>query len=194
MPTRTKHRLVQASVVAGVTSLVMLGLFMGGRAEAERTVRFERPIRPHFDHAAVIQGPFATPQDVTRACLGCHPSATSVMQTAHFTWLGDEVQVPGHPGKVRIGKKNLINNFCIATIGNEKACTKCHAGYGWADAKYDFSRSENVDCLVCHEHGSGYVKGAAGLPESGVDLIAAARSVGTPGRENCLSCHAYGGG
>ncbi|HEX9106807.1 MAG TPA: tetrathionate reductase family octaheme c-type cytochrome, partial [Longimicrobiales bacterium] len=76
----------------------------------------------------------------------------------------------------------------------EKACTKCHAGYGWADASFDFAKPENVDCLVCHEQGSGYVKGVAGMPEKGVNLVAAARSVGTPGRENCLTCHAYGGG
>ncbi len=88
------------------------------------------------------------------------------MQTAHWEWLGDEVEVPGHEGKRRIGKKNLINNFCISSIGNEVACMKCHAGYGWADSTFDFSRSENVDCLVCHEHSGTYVKGEAGLPKS----------------------------
>ena len=28
---------------------------------------------------------------------------------------------------------------------------KCHAGYGWVDDSFDFSKRENVDCLVCHE-------------------------------------------
>ncbi len=181
-----------AAAVAGVACIAAVAL--AGRASDPRATRYRPRVRPHFDHSAVINGPYATPQDVTRACLGCHPGATAVMKTAHFTWLGEEVQVPGHAGTVRIGKKNLINNFCISTIGNEKACTKCHAGYGWADASYDFARAENVDCLVCHERGSGYVKGVAGMPEKGVNLVAAARSVGTPGRENCLTCHAYGGG
>jgi len=177
---------------AGI-AMVALCVF-SARADPRRTSRFEKPIRPHFDHAAVISGPFATPEDVTRTCLGCHPGAAAVMKTAHFTWLGGEVEVAGHAGKIQVGKKNLINNFCISTIGNERACTKCHVGYGWKDGSFDFGRAENVDCLVCHEHGSGYVKGEAGLPEKGVDLVAAARSVGTPGRDNCLTCHAYGGG
>ncbi|HVO20430.1 MAG TPA: tetrathionate reductase family octaheme c-type cytochrome [Anaeromyxobacter sp.] len=184
--------LLIAGAAAGAAALAALALG-AGRADA-RASSFEKRIRPHFDHTPVIRGPFQAPQDVTRACLSCHPKALDVMRTPHFTWLGDEVTVPGHPGTVRIGKKNLINNFCISTVGNEQACTKCHAGYGWADAGYDFSRPENVDCLVCHEHDSGYVKGVAGMPEKGVDLTAAARSVGTPGRDNCLTCHAYGGG
>jgi octaheme c-type cytochrome (tetrathionate reductase family) len=165
-----------------------------GRASAQRAAAFERRVRPHFDHAAVISGPFDTPQDVTRACLRCHADAAEVMKTAHWTWLGEEVRVPGHEGKTRIGKRNLINNFCISARGNERSCMKCHAGYGWSDGTFDFSRSENVDCLVCHERGSGYAKGAAGMPAKGVDLLLAARSVGTPQRENCLACHAYGGG
>lgn len=167
---------------------------LAGRASAQHATGWQRPTRPHFDHAAVITGRFETPQEVTRACLGCHPEAVEVMKTAHWTWLGDEVRVLGRDRKLRIGKKNLINNFCIATAGNERACMKCHAGYGWADASFDFTKAENVDCLVCHERGSGYAKGPAGLPAKGVDLAAAARSVGTPGRENCLACHAYGGG
>jgi octaheme c-type cytochrome (tetrathionate reductase family) len=195
MLTWIKKRRALALLTPGVAVIAAFaGLALVARADAQRTSRFQKPVRPHFDHAAVISGPFAAPQDVTRACLGCHPGAASAMKTVHFTWLGSEVEVPGHEGRVRIGKKNLINNFCISTIGNEKACTKCHAGYGWADASYDFTRAENVDCLVCHEHGSGYVKGVAGMPEKGVDLVAAARSVGIPGRENCLTCHAYGGG
>ncbi len=196
MLTWIKRRWTRVALIgAGVAAAALLAaVALAGRASDWSVSSFRPRVRAHFDHASVMGGPYATPQDVTRACLGCHPGASAVMKTAHFTWLGEEVQVPGHPGKVRIGKKNLINNFCISTIGNEKACTKCHAGYGWADARYDFTRAENVDCLVCHEHGSGYVKGVAGMPEKGVDLVAAARSVGTPGRENCLTCHAYGGG
>lgn len=94
----------------------------------------------------------------------------------------------------RIGKKNLVNNFCIATPGNEVSCMKCHAGYGWSDQQFDFSDRENIDCLVCHEHAGTYVKGPAGMPMNDTDLTAVARSVGTPTRDNCLGCHAYGGG
>jgi octaheme c-type cytochrome (tetrathionate reductase family) len=116
------------------------------------------------------------------------------MKTAHWLWLGDEVQIPGRTGTTRIGKRNLLNNFCISNRGNERSCTKCHAGYGWADDAFDFANAENVDCLVCHERTNAYVKGTYGIPTPETDLVAAARSVGTPRRENCLGCHAYGGG
>jgi len=138
---------------------------------------------------------FETPQAVTLACLRCHPDAAKVMKSSHWLWLGEEVAIPGRTGApVRIGKKNVINNFCIATTGNEISCMKCHAGYGWVDQDFDFSKRENVDCLVCHEGTNAYVKGVGGIPVKGTDLLAAARSVGTPRRDNCLGCHAYGGG
>ena len=137
----------------------------------------------------------ATPPIVPDArCLSCHPKAAEVTSTPHWLWLGDEVQIPGRAEHVRIGKRNLINNFCISSTGNEKSCNKCHAGYGWTDATFDFNNAENVDCLVCHEHNGTYVKGDYGNPVKGTDLVGVARSVGTPTRENCTTCHAYGGG
>ena len=159
-----------------------------------REAQFVRPVRPHFDHAAVITGKFERAEDVSRACLKCHPDAASIMKTSHWSWVGDPVAVPGHAGEVRIGKKNLINNFCITTRGNNKSCMKCHIGNGWKDDSFDFKDPANVDCLVCHEGSNSYVKGDFGTPVAGTDLAAVARSVGTPRRENCLTCHAYGGG
>jgi octaheme c-type cytochrome (tetrathionate reductase family) len=187
-------------IVVGVVGVVIgggvaLGLGLRARPAPERHAEgYTKKIRPHFDHTPVITAKLEAPQDVTRACLRCHPQAASVMKGAHWLWLGDEVEVDAHPGKTRIGKKNVLNNFCISTVGNEKGCTKCHIGYGWADASFDFGKAENVDCLVCHEHTNTYVKGPAGVPTAASDLTAAARSVGTPTRENCLTCHAYGGG
>jgi octaheme c-type cytochrome (tetrathionate reductase family) len=194
MPMKKMKTVVFVVGLAFVGS-VALGLTLRSRTDAPaRAAGYHKQIRPHFDHAAVIPDTFDGPQAVTRACLKCHPQAAEVVQTPHFQWLGDEVSVPGHEGKHRLGKKNVINNFCIATPGNERSCMKCHAGYGWADATFDFQNAENVDCLVCHEHTNNYLKGAYGLPEKGTDLVAAARSVGAPARENCLGCHAYGGG
>src|SRR5512133_260644 len=116
---------VAVATIAGATAWALVG-----RASAQHAAAFTKRIRPHFDHAAVITGKFETPQDVTRACLGCHPrAAMDVMKTSHWTWLGDEVRVPGHDGEVRIGKRNLLNNFCLSARGNEKSCTKCHVGY-----------------------------------------------------------------
>ena len=151
--------------------------------------------RPHLNHAAFFDEPFETGQDVTRACLECHEEAgRDLMGTAHFQWLGDEVDVKGDGKMQRIGKKNLINNFCIGVQGNWASCTRCHAGYGWSSKDYDFTKVENVDCLVCHDHSGTYLKGESGNPREGVDLLVAAKSVGLPKRDNCGVCHNYGGG
>ena len=156
---------------------------------------FQQPGRTHLDHSAFFKSKFASPQDVTRKCLECHPSAASdFMKTAHWLWLGPKEKIPGRSETMRIGKRNLINNFCISIGGNWDDCTKCHAGYGWKDAKFDFSNQNSVDCLVCHDWSDSYVKGAGGLPKKGVDLLAAAKSVGYPRRQDCGTCHYYGGG
>ncbi len=152
-----------------------------------------------------LEGPFATGQEVTEACLGCHTEAAAqLMQSPHWTW---EYQDPvkGKP----LGKKTMLNAFCIGHQSNEAFCAACHAGYGWEDDQFDFTAERNVDCLVCHS-AEEYVKpfGLAGHPayerteyppDSGkfyepTDLVAAARSVGVSSREACGSCHFYGGG
>jgi octaheme c-type cytochrome (tetrathionate reductase family) len=133
---------------------------------------------------------------VTRACLTCHPdAATQVMKTTHWTWESKPFNVPWRDQPVTIGKANQINNFCIGAQGNQKKCMGCHTGYGWQEnTAYDFSKSENVDCLACHADPSTYAKGDYGNPAAGVDLLAAARSVRAPTRENCGKCHFDGGG
>ncbi|MCA9753147.1 MAG: tetrathionate reductase family octaheme c-type cytochrome [Gemmatimonadetes bacterium] len=153
------------------------------------------PHLPKTDHSDLLPGPFADGPAVTRACLECHEEAASeVMATAHWTWEGDPVPVPGHEGLHRIGKKTAINNFCISVQSNWAACTACHAGYGWKDASFDFTAQEDVDCLVCHDQSGQYVKSKAGLPAETVDLAASAQSVGGPTRDTCGSCHFKGGG
>jgi octaheme c-type cytochrome (tetrathionate reductase family) len=145
-----------------------------------------------------ISGPFEKPQDVTKACLECHESAaTQVMATTHWTWESLEAgEVPGHDGELKLGKKNLFNNFCINLNANWPRCTSCHAGYGWKDAGFDFKDPNNVDCLVCHDQSGSYKKTptGAGMPDPSVDLVAVARSVGPANRQTCGSCHFYGGG
>jgi len=70
----------------------------------------------------------------------------------------------------------------------------CHIGYDWQEFQaYDFTKSENVDCLICHAQ-SGYAKGSYGNPAEWSDLLAAAQSVASPTRENCGQCHFDGGG
>lgn len=151
--------------------------------------------RIHTDHTFLMEGPFETGPEVTAACLECHEDAAhEVGQTVHWNWAGEPVDIPGFDEPTPIGKKNLINNYCIGVQSNWDGCTACHAGYGWSDADYDFSDTANVDCLVCHDNSGTYKKGNSGLPLEGVDLLAVAQSVGVPTRENCGSCHFNGGG
>jgi octaheme c-type cytochrome (tetrathionate reductase family) len=150
---------------------------------------------PDVDHSDIISGPFESGREVTQACLECHEEAAEeVAQTVHWTWESEPVMLDGREEPVTIGKKNSINNYCIGIQGNWTGCTRCHAGYGWEDADFDFSDEENVDCLVCHEQTGTYMKSNSGYPDSSVDLLESAQSVGTPSRTNCGSCHFNGGG
>mgnify|MGYP000947722461 CR=1 FL=1 len=148
------------------------------------------------DHKDRISGPFATPQDVTKACLECHQDeADNFMKTRHWNWLGEEIDVPGR-GKMKFGKRVSINNFCIAIPSNEPRCTSCHPGYGWRDSTFDFTNADNIDCLICHDNSGKYKKvpTEAGMPDPTVDLLLAAQSVGKPKKQNCGNCHFEGGG
>jgi len=152
-----------------------------------------------------IEGPFATPMEVTATCLECHEDAAKeVMATSHWTWKRLQ-QIPGQ-GQVYRGKTNVINNFCVSVEANWARCTSCHVGYGWTDENFDFTDESRVDCLVCHDTTGNYSKpgAGAGLPagftgnpemdKNPVDLVTIAQNVGMPTRENCIDCHAFGGG
>lgn len=148
---------------------------------------------PHLDHSPYFKDSIATPQEVTLKCLSCHPnSAKEVMKTAHWTWISGDAERNGKT--ILLGKRNQINNFCISVVGNWSSCTSCHAGYGWSDENFDFTKEENVDCLVCHDGSGTYVKSKNGMPDKKVDLRISAGSVRRPGRDNCGSCHFNGGG
>ena len=146
------------------------------------------------EHAAELKGPFATPMDVTKKCLECHPEAKKIMQTSHWTWSAKQT-IPGK-GEVDRGKKNIINNYCVSIAGNWPRCTSCHIGYGYRDNSFDFSDSSRIDCLVCHDTTGKYKKAppGAGMPVDGLDLAAIAQSVGKPNRSDCGACHFFGGG
>jgi octaheme c-type cytochrome (tetrathionate reductase family) len=180
--------------------LLVCGVACTGKTESPEADRpGERlPQHPlHTDHSSFFQTPFPDGPSVTRACLECHPhAAAEIMATAHWNWQGEEVLVPGHATPLRIGKRNLINNFCIGIQSNWPACTRCHIGYGWQDANFDFNDPSRVDCLVCHDNSGAYLKqpGGAGVPDASVDLLRVARSVAMPMRQNCGSCHFQGGG
>jgi octaheme c-type cytochrome (tetrathionate reductase family) len=197
---------LQALVLAGMVALVAAALSLVFPVAAARSHRHKTSHgatlvrRGHTDHHGMMPGPLPDGQSVTRACLGCHPNAgTEMLASSHFTWLGPAALVPGEAGPLharpqQIGKRNLINNFCLSVESNWPRCTNCHAGYGWKDKEFDFSKAENIDCLVCHEQTGTYKKGLAGVPEEGTNLVAVAASVAAPTRENCGTCHFAGGG
>ena len=88
-----------------------------------------------------LQGPFENGPAVTKACLGCHTEAAKQLhKTTHWTWAFDNA-LTGE----KLGKKNVVNNFCVATATNWPRCTSCHIGYGWKDDKFDLTSEINVD-------------------------------------------------
>lgn len=158
-----------------------------------------------------LQQKFSKPEDVTKACLSCHNQAGfDVMKTSHWLWARETEKMPGKEGeKVSAGKINIVNNFCVAVDSNEARCTSCHIGYGWKDKNFDFTDQTKIDCLVCHESTGTYVKFPAGagypvaqrtlFPGNGKwyevpEYDKVAQSVKKPSRNNCGSCHFYGGG
>ncbi len=193
---KSKYIWVVGLVVTLIIIIVPVVLFVPGFAKTTDDPWEHLPVRKsHVDHTDLISGPFESGPEVTKKCLECHETAAhDVMQTVHWTWESEPYTVPGRDEPITTGKKNSLNNFCIGIQSNWPGCTSCHAGYGWEDADFDFNNQENVDCLVCHDTTGVYIKSTAGLPAEGVDLVAAAQSVGYPTRDNCGGCHFAGGG
>lgn len=155
-----------------------------------------------------ITGPFKNALEVTKTCRECHERLTQAfMSTVHWTWTRKQT-VNGKT--MEYGKKNAVSNFYIALPSNYDGCTTCHPSYGWTEANFDFSKAENIDCLICHDSTGTYKK----FPASGghpvypgetkesppgkawepVDLARVARSVKRPPKAACGNCHFYCGG
>lgn len=150
---------------------------------------------PSVNHSLLspLQTEFSSPQQVTAACLSCHTErGKEVMASSHWSWERME-HVPGR-GIRSLGKKNLLNNFCIGVSENLEGCDKCHAGYNYTNHQFNFSNPANIDCLICHDTTQTYAKSGLGLPQPSVNLTKVAQSVGTPKRANCGTCHFFGGG
>jgi octaheme c-type cytochrome (tetrathionate reductase family) len=197
-----KSRRNRWAVVALITGL--FAVWSAGVATGSAPVK----LHTTADHTKFnqLQRPFASGPEVTRACLECHTEAArQVHRTKHWTW--EFLNPATHQ---RLGKKTMVNNFCIAAGPNLTACASCHVGYGWKDDSFDFTSEANVDCLVCHDTTGSYYKpsGLAGHPVtrrmelppgSGrfvnpVDLNRIAQRVGKSSRDTCGACHFHGGG
>lgn len=168
-----------------------------GRADAARefkALHAKKHVRP-VDHSklAALQKPFRSGREVTEACIACHTERhKEVMASSHWNWSRQDY-IPGR-GIRSIGKKNVLNNFCIGVSDNQEGCSRCHAGYGMETAQFDFTDPKNVDCLVCHDGSDTYAKGLGGMPDAKLDLKTIAQRVGRPQKSNCGACHFYGGG
>jgi octaheme c-type cytochrome (tetrathionate reductase family) len=178
-----------------------------GRAMAQQATK-GREIWITADHSLhqALKKDLKSGPEVTESCLSCHELAAGQFQkTIHWTWMDPNVDPA-----LRVGKGGLtMNNFCISLLSNEPRCTSCHAGYGWKDKSFDFSNPHNVDCLVCHEQTGTYQKfpTGAGFPVAEPTVFKedgktfnppewnkVAQSVGRPTRQNCGTCHFFGGG
>jgi octaheme c-type cytochrome (tetrathionate reductase family) len=150
------------------------------------------------DHSALVAFKGEPgPQDVTRSCLSCHPkTGQEVLKTAHWNWKGYSPTLKGYEHRIDISLSLMVNNSCIAIGPNLQECASCHIGYGWVDAKFDFTNPANIDCLVCHDTTGTYRKdpGKGGRPDPSLDLAAIAKKVGRPSRQACGSCHFTSGG
>ncbi len=190
--------------VIGVTVLVLIFIAHHLSEEETYNLKLEKLKQEYaieeissVDHSkyAILQQKFSSPQEVTEACISCHTERhKEVMNSSHWNW--ERVSYVEGRGIASIGKKNVLNNFCIGARSNEQACAKCHIGFGMTNDKFDFKNARNVDCMVCHDNSEEYMKGSAlaGYPDRSVNLSKVAQSVGEPTKMNCGSCHFYSGG
>lgn len=120
------------AIMIGGAAIALTSVLSPGLARPEESKRQPvvlPPKKSHTDHSGMMKGPFADGPSVTSACLGCHQAAgQQMLHSAHFTWLGEAGKVPGaggpgHDLPQRIGKRNLINNFCLSIESNWPRCT-----------------------------------------------------------------------
>jgi octaheme c-type cytochrome (tetrathionate reductase family) len=186
-----------------ITVVVIMAVHLFHRPEipnlGEMQLKQKYSVKPtaSVNHALfpALQKEFATPQDVTDACLSCHNQRhTEVMASNHWNW--ERVSYIEGRGIEKAGKHSVMNNFCLGASANEQACAKCHIGFGMTNDMFDFNNARNVDCMVCHDKSDAYFKGAsaAGYPDRSVNFTQVAQSVGRPGNFNCGVCHFYSGG
>ncbi len=189
--------LIVFGLVLGMIMVALHGKSTESTPLAKLNEQYAKKTKASVDHSMFpqLKKRFAKPQDVTAACISCHNGRhTEVMQSTHWNW--ERTEYIAGKGIRPIGKRNALNNFCIGISGNEQSCNRCHIGYGYADAKFNFQDPLNVDCLACHDNSSTYLKktDGAGMPDPSVDLGYVAQHVGKPDRTDCGTCHFFGGG
>ena len=138
-------------------------LFAGALHAAEEPAPSKLNTTADHSKFKELQREFRSGPEVTKVCITCHTEAAlQIHRTKHWTW---ELLNPA--SQQRLGKKHVINNFCLSTGTNLGTCATCHVGYGWTDSSFDFKSQENVDCLICHDTSGNYKK----LPNGGLPPV-----------------------
>lgn len=194
---KTSLLLIMLGILAAVTAAALQKKSADTPPLTKLKEQYAAKAKPSVNHSLFpqLKKKFTRPQDVTAACITCHNGrAQEVMHSSHWQW--ERTEYVAGKGIRNIGKKNVLNNFCIGIQSNEQSCTRCHAGYGYENSKTYFADSLNIDCLTCHDNSGTYAKmnGGAGMPDTSVNLSFVAQHVGLPTRTDCGTCHFYGGG
>ena len=153
----------------------------------------------------------------TKTCLECHEDeAEAFFYSQHYQWRGASPDIVNSGGK-RLGKMNLINDFCTNPIPSwigkainddgdviARGCSQCHTGLGKMPSE-TISREqlENIDCLICHasgykrdlykdDSGNWEWKPILWTNQAGMDSVS--QRIGMPTRTMCLQCHSSSGG
>ena len=140
-------------MVLGMIIIALNGKSTESTPLAKLNERYAKKTKASVDHSmfSQLKKRFAKPQEVTAACISCHNSRhTEVMQSTHWNW--ERTEYIAGKGIRNLGKRNILNNFCIGISGNQQSCNRCHIGYGYSDATFDFQNPLNVDCLACHDN------------------------------------------
>ncbi|MEW6249443.1 MAG: tetrathionate reductase family octaheme c-type cytochrome [Planctomycetota bacterium] len=195
-------------VSATLPAVLLVGLIGGCPPQVDPGQDARAPVEKPL-HEKIFTDVLARPFNGPGDCLTCHgEAARQLLGTGHWQWQGASVNITGHETETH-GKRDLINNFCIAVPSNEGRCSQCHPSFNWKNKSFDFNSTANIDCLVCHDTTNTYRKhpsanGGGGPPSMMIDgtdtLVGAdalqevAYQVGPPNRKNCGFCHFYAGG
>jgi len=189
--------------VPGLLSSALSAEQAPGRTMAQQATK-DAELWITTDHSKheVLQQPFTSGPQVTKACVSCHSEAeTQFHKTIHWTWKAGENEKGVQMGKAAYS----LNNFCIsANKDQDKGCYSCHPGWG--------AKTEATNCLVCHgkieikweesfEDYNAFLEESEEDPELKeladeiqTEIQTAVQAVTRPTRQNCGSCHFYGGG
>ena len=140
-------------------------------------------------------------------CRSCHATqAEEVLASAHYQWKGAASEmINGQPeqGKIiqRDAGSNILagasamNAYCINILGNFNGCSACHVGLG---AEPTAANRENIDCFLCHQkHYKRKKVNGVYQPDTAnmcISMDTAVQTLHKPKRDNCIQCHASGGG